>query len=181
MKFSIVVMFFSLISFLSCSSNPTDFATKWTNEIKEKIIGDANESPTRTVIDSAHNYLTLYNGSKKLKYFMLRSNIDTTSGKVLSIDTLVSIFYSSDERFQLIKELCPAIERSFEGINYEGIGPVGLTELRFCDGKIKESGFRFGKPVGIWKKFDSTGKVIEETDNGNVELLNKLRDIKFYR
>ncbi|MBL7731316.1 MAG: hypothetical protein JNM88_09070 [Chitinophagaceae bacterium] len=177
-----IIIFFCSVGLFSCKSSPTDFATKWTNEIKEKIIADANQQFDRTIFDSIYYRLTLYKGDTKLKYFMLRPQFDTTNGKILSVDTLASIFYSADQKFELVRELCPAIERSFEGINYNGIGSVGLTEFRFCDGKIKESGFRYGnKPVGVWTKYDSTGKVIEAKDNGNIDVLNKLRDIKYYR
>jgi hypothetical protein len=177
-----IILFFYLVGLLSCKSSTTDFATKWTNEIKEKIIADANQQYDRTTFDSTYYRLTLYKGETKLKYFMFRPKFDTTNGNILSVDTLASIFYSSDQKFELVRELCPAIERSFEGVNYKGIGSVGLTEFRFCDGRIKESGFRFGyKPVGVWTIYDSTGKVIEAKDNGNLDVLNKLRDIKYYR
>jgi len=177
-----VIIFFCSAALLSCKSSPTDFAIKWTNEIKEKIIEDANQQFDRAIFDSTYYSLTLFKGDTKLKYFMLRPKFDTTNGKILSVDTVASIFYSSDQKFELVGELCPAIDRSFEGVKYEGIGSVGLTEFKFCDGRIKESGFRYGyKPVGVWTKYDSTGKVIEAKDNGNVDVLNKLRDIKYYR
>jgi hypothetical protein len=177
-----IIIFFCSAVLFSCKSSPTDFATKWTNEIKEKIIADANQQYDRTTFDSTYSYLTLYKGDTKLKHFLLRPKFDTTNGKIISVDTLASIFYSTDQKFELVRELCPAIERSFEGVNYKGTGSVGLTEFRFCDGRIKESGFRYGyKPVGIWTTYDSTGKVIEAKNNGNVDVLNKLRDIKYYR
>ncbi len=177
-----IIIFFYLLGLLSCKNSPTDFATKWTKEIKEKIIVDANHQYDSTSFDSTYYYLTLYKGDTKLKHFMLRPKFDTTNGKILSVDTLVSIFYSTDQKFELVRELCPAIERSFEGVKYKGIGSVGLTEFRFCGGMIKESGFRYGNtPVGIWTKYDTVGKVIEVKDNGNVDVLNKLRDIKYYR
>jgi len=175
-------MLFHLTGLLSCKSSPTDYATKWTNEIKEKIIADANQQYDRTIFDSANYYLTLYKGDTKLKYFMLRPTWDTINAKIIGVDTLVSVFYSADQNFELVRELCPASERSFEGVRYKEIGSVGLTEFRFCDGSIKESGFRYGyKPIGIWTVYDSTGKIIDKKDNGNVEVLDKLRDIQYYR
>jgi hypothetical protein len=177
-----IIIFFCSAVLFSCKSSPTDFATKWTSEIKEKIIADANQQYDRTTFDSTYYYLTLYKGVTRLKYFMLRPQFDTTNGKLLSVDTLVSIFYSTDQKFELVRELCPAIERSFEGVRYSGFGHLGLAEFKFCDGKIKERGFRYGnKEVGIWTEYDSTGKIIDEKDNGNIELLDKLHDIKYYR
>jgi len=171
-----------LIGLVSCQTSSKDNATKWTNDIKAKIIVDANQQFDRTTFDSTYYYLTLYKGDTRLKHFMLRPKFDTTNGKVLSVDTLVSIFYSTDQKFELVRELCPAIERSFEGVRYSGVGHLRLAEFKFCDGKIKERGFRYGnKKVGVWIKYDSTGKIIDEKDNGNIELLNKLHDIKYYR
>jgi hypothetical protein len=170
------------VGLYSCKSSSTDFATKWTNDIKQKIIADAGHQPDSSTFDSANYRLTLYEGNTKLKHFMLRPKFDTVTGKINSVDTIASIFYSTDQNFQLVRELCPVVDRSFEGVKYNKIGSVGLTEFRFCDGKIKERGFRYGfKHFGIWTTYDSTGKIIEETDNGNMELLEKLHDIKYYR
>jgi hypothetical protein len=184
MKHSTSIYIFSIIvaALCSCKSSPTDFATKWTNDIKQKIITDANQQPDRSTFDSTHYDLTLYKGDIKLKRFELRPKFDTTTGRIILLDTLVAIFYSTDQNFELVRELCPAIDRSFEGVNYKGVGSVGLTEFRYCDGTIKEQGFRYGyKPVGIWTIYDSMGKVIEQKDNGNIKVLNKLHDIKYYR
>ena len=76
--------------------------------------------------------------------------------------------------------MCPVVDRSFEGIRYQG-GHIGLAEFRYCDGKIKESGFRFNGNVGVWQEYNTTGKVVKETDHGNIDRLEKLKDIKYYR
>ena len=179
---TIIISIFCLLVLFSCQTSPTEYATKWTADIKEKIIADANQQFDRSTFDSTYYYLTLYKGDTRLKYFMLRPKFNNINGKILSIDTLVSIFYSTDQKFELVRELCPAIERSFEGVRYSGVGHLGLAEFRFCDGNIKERGFRYGnKEVGVWTKYDSTGKIIEQNDNGNLELLDKLHDVKYYR
>jgi|KBSSwiStaDraftv2_1062776.scaffolds.fasta_scaffold56239_3 hypothetical protein len=177
-----IVLLFFISGLFSCQTSPTNFGTKWTSDIKEKIIADANQQYDRTIFDSIYYYLTLYKGDTKLKYFKLRPKFDTTNGKILSVDTIVSIFFSTDQKFELVRELCPADERSFEGLKYSDVGHLGLAEFRFCNGKIKERGFRFGnKEVGVWTKYDSTGKVLEHKDYGNIDLLYKLQDIKYYR
>src|SRR5882724_8511314 len=151
------IFLFILLIFYSCNTSSTDFAVNWTNEIKQKIIVDANQQPDKSVFDSAHYYLTLYKANVRLKQFILRPKFDT-SGKIVFVDTLASTLYSTDQNFSLIRELCPAIERSFEGINYKNVGLLGLTEFKYCDGKIKESGFHYGfQEVGVWAKYDSTG------------------------
>lgn len=184
MKLTITII--GLILFLTglfaCKRSLTDFATEWTNDIKRKILSDVNQKYDRTEFDSTYYLLTLFKGDTKLKQFMLRPNFDTVNMTIMSYDTLVSIFYSTDQKFELVRELCPAIDRSFEGVKYKDIGTIGLTEFRFCNGKIKESGFRYGyKPIGVWTTYDSTGNVIEAKDNGNVDVLNKLHNIKYYR
>jgi len=180
---SLIVL--SIFLMFGCSPSQvseSDYAIEWTGDIKEKIITDANKQFDSTTFDSTYYDLTLYKGDVKLKSFMLKPNFDTTSGKILSFDTLVSIFYSPDRKFELVRELCPGVERSFEGVTYSSVGHIGLAEFRFCDGKINERGFRYGsKKIGVWTIYDSTGNIVEEKDYGNLELFSKLRDIKYYR
>ena len=94
---------------------------------------------------------------------------------------MISIFYSKDQLFELVRELCPANDRNFEGIRYKG-NHFGLAEFKYCDGKIKERGFRYNnKEIGVWTEYDSMGNVINTTDKKNDEVLNKLTSIKYYR
>ena len=169
-----------LIFISSCDNSNMKYTIEWSKEIKEKIIKDANQQPDKTVLDTATHQLTLYKGDIKLKYFMLRPKWDSLTNKIISVDTLVSIFYSTDQSFELVRELCPAIERSFEGIRYKG-DHLGLAEFRFCDGKLKEQGCRFDGNVGIWREWDENGKVIKEKDYGKSEKLGGLKDIKYSR
>jgi hypothetical protein len=166
-----------LFSFQFCKTSSTDYATQWSNDIKTKIIEDASKQPQRTVFDSTTYKVTLFYGNKKLKYFYLKPKF-SDNGQLLSLDTGLSIFYSSDQNFELVRELCPVIDRSFEGIRYKG-EHIGLAEFRYCDGKIKERGFRFKGDVGIWKEYDTDGEVVKETDHGNVDRLEKLKEIKY--
>ncbi len=177
---NIIVFILTTIFLTNCGESETEYATKWTREIKEKIIEDANQKPDRRFLDTASNQLTLFKGDKKLKYYMLRPEFDSIKKKIISVDTLVSIFYSNDQNFELIRELCPAIERSFEGVRYKG-EHLGLAEFRFCDGKLKEQGCRYEGNVGLWKEWDENGNVIKETDNGKTEKLEGLKNIKYER
>ena len=163
-----------IFCFFSCGQPSHDYALKWSNDIKSKILEDANVAADSIAIDSSevvYKRVILYNKGTRTKSFGIR----TPSG-----DTLVSIFYSKDQYFELVRELCPAINRSFEGIKYRGTS-IGLAEFRFCDGKLKEQGYRFGVDVGVWKEWDEQGKLINEKDNGRTETLDGLRDIKYYR
>ena len=176
--FTILIFLFCLIGFQSCQS-VSEFATQWSIDVKRKIVEDANQESDKAIFDSVRNNLTLYKAEKKLRSYHINLWLDS-SGKLISSDTAVSIFYSADQDFELVRELCPVNDRSFEGIRYQG-EHVGLAEFRYCDGKIKEAGFRFNGEVGIWKKYDTDGKAIEEIDKGNVERLENLKRIKYSR
>ena len=168
------VLFFALTTFCfsSCKQSSSDYALKWSTDIKSKIFEDANIPVDSTNVDTTNGkVVTFYNKSIRTKQF--RINTSTS-------DTVLSIFYSKDQNFEIVRELCPGVNRSFEGIRYKG-KHVGIAEFRFCDGKIKEQGFRFQGDVGVWKEWDETGKVIKETENGHTEKLDQLREIKYYR
>lgn len=176
--YSLFIFYFS-IAFISCKRERKDFALSWTQDIKQKIIADANQPFDSSRFDSTYFNLTFYKGKMKLKNFALRPHYDS-SGNIASLDTLISIFYSADQNFKLVRELCPASDRSFEAIDYKNVGHVGLVEFRFCNGKIKESGFKYGnRRIGIWETYDSAGKVIDKKNNGDIELLDKLKDIRY--
>lgn len=177
--FTVVISSFLLAALQSCKTSSTDYATDWSNSIKTKIIEDASQQPEKTIFDSSSYYVTLYKGDNKLKFFQLYPKF-SDNRQLLSFDTAVSIFYSTDQKFELVRELCPVVDRSFEGIRYEGEF-LGHVEFRYCDGKIKESGFRFNGDVGVWREYDTTGTVIKETDHGNLDRLEKLKFIKYYR
>ena len=177
--FIIATISFLFLALQSCNTSLTDYATDWSNNVKKKIIEDASQQPDKTIYDSSSYNVTLYKGDNKLKFFHLNPKFND-KGQMLSLDTLFSIFFSTDQHFELLRELCPVVDRNFEGIRYKG-EYVGLAELRYCDGKIKESGFRFNDNVGVWKEYDPNGKIIKETDYGNVEKLEKLQQIRYYR
>ena len=173
------IFFFCFLVFQSCKSSLTDYAIKWSRDVKRKIIEDANQQPDKSIFDSAAFDVTLYKGDKKLKLFHVIPKFND-AGIIFSLDTVVSIFYSTDQNFELVRELCPVVERSFEGIRYKG-RHLGLAEFRYCDGKIKESGFRFNGDIVVWRAYDSSGKIIKETDHGNVDRLENLKTINYYR
>lgn len=177
--FSTIGMIVLLLILHSCKTSLTDHAIDWSISIKGKIIEDASQQPDSTFFDSTNANLTLFKGDQKLKYYHFNPKFDN-NGLVLSLDTTLSIFYSADQNFELVRELCPVVDRSFEGIRYKG-GHIGLAEFRYCNGKIKERGFRINGNVGIWKEYDTNGKIIKETNYGNIDKLEKLKTIKYNR
>lgn len=58
---------------------------------------------------------------------------------------------------------------------------MGLSEFRYCNGKLKLQGFRVDGDVGTWKEWNENGKLIKETEFGGTEKLNELKTIKYYR
>ena len=168
----LLVFTLTVILFTSCKESPTNFASKWSYDIKSKIFEDVNIPVDSVNIDTTNGkVVTFYNKGIRTKQF--RINTSTR-------DTVVSIFYSKDQNFEIVRELCPGIEPSFEGIRYKG-KHLGLAEFRFCDGKLKEQGYRYDGDVGVWKEWDENGNIIKETNHGHTEKLDELRNIKYYR
>jgi hypothetical protein len=171
------LLFISITAWLitGCRQSPTDLAFKWSTDIKHKILEDVNLPVDSFSIDSFEHSnffnVTCYNNGIKTKLFRIR----TSTG-----DTGLSIFYSKDQDFEIVRELCPVDNRSFEGIRYKG-KHLGLAEFRFCDGTLKEQGYRFNEDVGIWKKWDSIGNLISFKDYGNINSLYGLYTIKYGR
>lgn len=178
--FIFIVSILFLALFQSCNSSLTDYATQWTQDIKQKIIEDASQQYDNKIFDTSRHSLTFLKGGKKLRYYMLHPILDKNSN-VVSYDTAASIFYSTDQNFELVRELCPVVDRSFEGVRYKG-NHLGLALFNYCDGHVKEKEFRYNnEPVGTSTEYDENGKIIKQTDNGNINLLKNLRDIKYYR
>lgn len=163
----------TIFTFLGCKESSTDYALKWSTDVKSKIFEDINIPVDSTSVDTSKGNMkeiTLYSRGIRTKLY----------GITLPGDTLLSIFYSKDQNFEIVRELCPGIKRSFEGIRYKGTH-LGLAEFRFCDGKLKEQGYRLDGNVGIWREWDENGKVIKEIDHGQAEKLDELKNIKYYR
>ena len=162
----------AIILLTSCKESPTDYAFKWSSDIKRKIFEDVNIPVDSINIDTTNGkVVTFYNKGIRTKQF--RISVSTS-------DTVVSIFYSKDQNFEIVRELCKGDGQSFEGIRYKG-KHLGLAEFKFCDGQLKEQGYRLDGDVGIWKEWEQSGKLIKETDNGHSGKLDALRNIKYYR
>lgn len=170
----LLIFVLSALSIVGCKESLTDYALKWSKDIKSKILEDVNVRTDSLSVDTSKGNLkevTFYIKGNRTKLFGIRQSTG---------DTLLSIFYSQDQNFELVRELCPGIERNFEVIRYKG-RHLGTVELRFCNGNLKEQGYRFDGDVGMWKEWDETGKLIKETNLGNAEKLKGLKSISYYR
>jgi hypothetical protein len=168
-----IFLFFCLSS-CKDKESPTDYALKWTTEIKSKILEDVSVIGDSVSIDTSNTdfkEVTIFSNGVRTKFFGI-----WTAKK----DTGLSVFYSKDQNFELVRELCPGTDGSFEGIRYNGVH-MGLSEFRFCNGNLESQGYRFGGNVGVWKEWNEKGDLIKESDIGNTEKLNELKKIKYYR
>ena len=159
--------------FSACQNqDPMEYAKDWSINVKNNILNDVTVEIDSLNIDTTKlGYFnhTFYNKGIRLKEFEIRP---------IEGDTIVSIFYSKNQNFELIRELCPAEKRSTECIKYKGEF-LGLTEFKYCNGRIKERGYRYKGDVGIWKEFDEDGNVIKECNFFAADLLYNLRKIKY--
>lgn len=170
-KLSLFLFAASVLAIYSCETPITEYAIDWTNDIKAKIIEDANETPDSIYKSSEGTLLEYYKAGRILKEIHLHENLR---------DTILSILHSTDLQFKLLREHCP-LDRSFFGIRVKDRF-CGYTELRFCNGKIKTTGFRYlGQDVGVWTTYDQSGKIIETKDLGNVEKLENLKLMQYSR
>ena len=171
MKVKIIAIFF--IGLLAACEEPIeDYAYNWSKNVKAQIIEESQIESDRVEVDSTNENwqtITYWKRERKLREYIYRP---------IDGDTLVSIFYSKSQEFDLVRELCPGAERSFEGIRYKG-EHLGLAEFRYCNGDLKESGFRMDGDVGIWKEYDEVGNLIRSKDFGNLERLQRLKGIKY--
>lgn len=163
----------TLFFFNSCNESPTDFAFNWSTDIKNKILDDIKSPVDSVSIDSSRqNFREILLYSKGIK--TKRYKIKLSTG-----DTLFSVFYSKDQNFEIVRELCPGVERNFEGIIYKG-KHLGLAEFTYCDGKLKKQGYRYDGDVGVWREWDEQGKLTKEYNYGNADKLKNLKTIKYY-
>ncbi len=171
MRILIIVAFISL-TFACCKDNPSHIAIEWSNDIKMKIIEDVNIISDSLAIDTTQpniKYVSFFSKAIRTRKYGIRKSHG---------DTIISIFYSKNQKFELVNELCPGISRSFEGIKYEG-RYLGLQESRFCNGKLKEQGFSFNGNVGVKTEWDENGNVINQMDYGLLHRLKDLARIKY--
>lgn len=166
-----LLLVFLVMVLISCNHNnaTTDYAIEWSKDIKSRILADVNVEPDSVHTDTSENVveIDMFSNKIKTKHYVIRHG-----------DTIASFFFSHNQNFELVRELCYGISRNFEGIRYKG-KHYGLAEFRYCDGSLEEQGLRFDGDVGIWKKWDSTGKLIEKWDNGNEEKLDGLKQIHY--
>ncbi|HBK88504.1 MAG TPA: hypothetical protein DDZ56_07620 [Cytophagales bacterium] len=99
--------------------------------------------------------------------------------KIYRQNILVQVaYFDQSGEFELRRELCPNGKFRFEGIFVKGEA-FGICTWYFCSGKTEKQGVRYrGKDVGIWKFYDENGRVTEEVDFENQQLVGEMPVIK---
>lgn len=154
-----------------CATNDGKTSSdKWYEDTKAEILRQADLNPDSTSLtyneDSTFKKEHYFSGGHE---YLLKGY----DKEILRLET----HYSKDGNFELRREICDNGNFGFEGIVYKGHF-YGLSTWRYCNGQIEHQGVRHNdKKIGIWKKFDETGKQIEETDYKNLEQLDSLPTI----
>jgi hypothetical protein len=171
----LIVLNFLFISCTNDKKREINYAIKWTKDIKAKILEDASikpDSASTQMIDSSSEVITTYKNKIRLK----RVDVNPITGAVLSTS-----FYSKDQSFVLAKEFCALLKDQYvEVILYHQM-TLGLHEFYYCNGKIKKRGLNIRGYVGEWKEYDENGDLIKATNYENINALDTLKRIKFYR
>ena len=170
-----ILLSFIILTILleACTHDSLSYEKKWTNEIKTKIMQDANLKPDSSFYDSTKDDITYFHNGIQTKAYLLSVN---------KIDTLASYNYSRDQKFILYKVFCAAYNESYEVIIYNKI-ELGTVVINYCDQNRKYIGAVYGKEnVGVWSTYDHHGNLIEEKQfDGLNDLIAKLRTIKYSR
>jgi hypothetical protein len=150
-------------------------AFEWSKKIRLEILNYVNQKPDRCVIVGKES------GSQSITYFVHGNKTIELYIDKKTNDTLSSRYYDNHENMCIVRELCPGISRNFEGLQVRhGYTAYGLAEFRFCDGTLKEQGFRYmSQNFGIWKEWNEKGELIKTTDYKHPEYFKKLIEMKF--
>ncbi len=176
MRFHNILIILACCLLLNCSSNRDreKYAYEWTAIIKNKILEDVNIEPDSLSVDtpsSAYMQWTLYSKNRITKQIGI---------KILTGDTLFTRFYSTDQSFILVREICSNGTIGFEGIKYKD-RHYGYADFKFCNGKISMRGFRFKTDIGNWERWNEAGVLVSKKDYGEMEKLDSLKFIKYSR
>jgi hypothetical protein len=175
MRLSVFLIFPSIFLLCSCSDSRTEFASKWTRDIKAKILEDSGKQPDSTQVENRREdfkIVTIFKNAVRLKQFGINP---------ITNDTLWITSSSKDQAFALERELCPLLKDEYvEVILYKKV-TLGQHTFYYCNGKIKKQGFNIHGYVGTWKEYDNEGNLTNKIDYGNEDKLDTLKAIRYYR
>jgi len=147
---------------------------EWYVVTKHRIIDDSNRP-----VDSTAIVPNLDNGWTETVYFhegqKVRTIVDTAGTGGIGVEYL----FGSNEKFEIIREIWPNGQFSFECIVYDG-HPYGLSTWWHSNGQKRSQGIRFkGVRIGVWNEWDKDGTLKEMKDHKKEELIDSLTMIRY--
>ena len=88
--------------------------------------------------------------------------------------------FTPDGRFEWRCEICPDSSVGFEGILFKNkfYGPCTWW---YCSGQMRQQGYRYAnREIGIWRRWDEAGVLVDSVDRGGRHLLDSLGSISVY-
>jgi len=144
--------------------DPETIASDWYVRTKHEIMKYADlhsDSSVMTIRDDGFATTDAYVNGR----IFIRTTRD-------GMHTRARSYFSGD--FELRQELCDNGELSFEGVVYNSTF-YGWSTWRRCNGQLEERGIRFNNVrVGVWRKYDEDGNLVEQTDYQRQEKLDSL-------
>ena len=177
----LMTLFALLLLTQSCRrQKPTDYAMEWTNKMKELVLKFANQEPDSTFRNTAAHEISFYKNGKILKRYYLNELMNRRGDRLGTFDTSMIVYFGKDPNFQYAVQPCVQNQdRSYEGLVYNKMN-YGYCKYVNCKDKSVLEGFQSkNSHVGPWITHDSTGKLTQEVDEGNVESLHELKDFKY--
>ncbi len=85
--------------------------------------------------------------------------------------------FTPDGKFEWRCEICPDRSVGFEGILFKNKF-YGPSTWWYCNGQMRQQGYRYAnREIGIWRRWDENGVLVDSIDRGNHDLLDSLRHI----
>jgi hypothetical protein len=157
---------------IRCSSNDSKSSSdKWSADTKAEILrqSDLRSDSTSFTFNEDSTF--------KDEHFFFGGHKFLSKGYKKGV-LLSETRYSKDTNFELRREICDNGNFSFEGIVYKDHF-YGLSTWRQCNGQLDHQGIRYnGEKIGVWRKWNETGKLIEEEDYDNVSKLDSMPSIR---
>ncbi|MBK8921423.1 MAG: hypothetical protein IPM81_07900 [Saprospirales bacterium] len=85
--------------------------------------------------------------------------------------------FTFDGRFEWRCEICPDGSTGYEGVLFKNkfYGPCSWW---YCNGQMRQHGFRYAnREVGLWRRWDENGALVDAIDRGNGHLMDSLQYI----
>ncbi len=159
-----------ILAIILNSCDTADYKTQaetWYNETKAAIFKQSDQQADSTI--------TLYNADSSYQTVCPYAKGHLLLKRGFNHGLLrMEVYYSQDSKFELRREVCENGKVGFDGIFYED-KPYGVSTWNYCNGKTQEEGIRISdQKIGVWRKWDANGMLLDEKDYHNLGKLNQL-------